>query len=360
MLGLTKATEQAVAHGREAWGRIKSDSTWEDWVLVGQALDIGRGEAMRRTGSNQPRGRGYNEAFSAWLQKNGFAEIDKGTRSRLAECMEHRAEIEQFRADLGLGERLRLNHPNSVWRHWRSSIKVKEPAARKKPAADAIEEAVGRLHNTVDDIERTTGRAAPSYDLSTPALIRESAGNFIEVYGGIYGDDAVRQFAGSVARTTEGLCAYQADPSQEAGSDPSATFEFDLSPEHLDASVRSFVESAGEADARRLLDALSKAIPPAKKPRKRAHRRPAGDAIEQPATADENPAAEEPAAPPPLSEAEAAALDAMRSSEQPWFGPTWLEKHGIAEEVVEALIARGELIEHPTNKGNVGLPQGSA
>jgi hypothetical protein len=136
MMVIDKATEQAVAHGREAWQRIKSDGTWEDWVLVGQALEIGRAEAMRRSGSNQPRGRGYNEAFSAWLSKNSFAKIDKGTRSRLADCMEHRAEIEQFRANLELGERLRLNHPNSVWRHWQASHKIKEPPARKKPAAE--------------------------------------------------------------------------------------------------------------------------------------------------------------------------------------------------------------------------------
>jgi hypothetical protein len=73
----------------------------------GQALGIGRSWAMRVTGANAPKGRGHNEAFSRWLAANDFADIDKGTRSRLADITGHLPEIETWRQQLLLSERLR-------------------------------------------------------------------------------------------------------------------------------------------------------------------------------------------------------------------------------------------------------------
>lgn len=167
----------AVERGREAWRRLKTDSTWDDWVVVGTALDIGRTECMRRAGSNHPIGRAYNEAFSAWLARNEFADIDKGTRSRLLDCIEHRAEVESWRASLKLDERLRLNHPNSVWRRWQSARKLRDarPARRNliPPLEAAVENAVGRLENASPGI---------FFDLS-PEHIGESIDNMIEIFG---------------------------------------------------------------------------------------------------------------------------------------------------------------------------------
>jgi hypothetical protein len=73
---------------------------------------------MRRAYTNQPVGRAYNTAFSDWMATNGFTDIDKGTRSRLADIMAHRPEIETWRQKLPQSERLRKNHPNSIWRGW--------------------------------------------------------------------------------------------------------------------------------------------------------------------------------------------------------------------------------------------------
>jgi hypothetical protein len=103
----------AVEVGRQAWKRIKEDSTYNDWMAVGEALDIGRTECMRLAFTNEPRGRAYNEAFSQWLTDNSFADIDKGTRSRLDEIMKNRPAIEAWRATLASSERQRTNHPKS-------------------------------------------------------------------------------------------------------------------------------------------------------------------------------------------------------------------------------------------------------
>src|SRR5262245_49049130 len=82
-----------VRHGREAWYRLRSNSTWVDWVAVGAAHVIGRSAAMRDAHTNTPKGRGYNAAFIVWQKKFGFEALDKGDRARLFEVMNHLKEI---------------------------------------------------------------------------------------------------------------------------------------------------------------------------------------------------------------------------------------------------------------------------
>ena len=184
---------EAVNHGRDAWQRLKKDQTFEDWLLVGQALEIGRGWARRR--ANAPSGRGFNEAFSGWLTDNGFAEIDKGTRSRLGDIIEHRAEIEAWRQKLSLRERLRKNHPNSVWRGWEADKRkdglattadenkaISEPE-RKRGQASEIDDATARMQQLIDKAELRIGPdVAQLFDLSSDHLAA-SVENFVAIYG---------------------------------------------------------------------------------------------------------------------------------------------------------------------------------
>jgi hypothetical protein len=111
---MNEITLHAVEIGRQAWNRIKEDSTYNDWMAVGEALDIGRTECMRLARSNEPRGRAYNETFSKWLAENGFADI-------LAGIIANRPGVETWRATLASNERQRINHPSSVWRKWQAS-----------------------------------------------------------------------------------------------------------------------------------------------------------------------------------------------------------------------------------------------
>jgi hypothetical protein len=192
---------EAVNHGRDAWQRLKKDQTFEDWLLVGQALEIGRGWARRR--ANAPSGRGFNEAFSGWLTDNGFAEIDKGTRSRLAEIIEHRPEIEAWRQKLSLRERLRKNHPNSIWRGWEAdkgkdgqattadeNKAVSEPK-RKRGQASEIDDATARMQQLIDKAELRIGPdPAQLFDLS-PDHLDASVENFLAIYG----EQDARKFA---------------------------------------------------------------------------------------------------------------------------------------------------------------------
>jgi hypothetical protein len=54
-------------------------------------------------------------------------EIDKGTRSRLIECVSNRKEIEAWLATLTIGQRQKLNHPEAVLRRWRKATRVEKP-----------------------------------------------------------------------------------------------------------------------------------------------------------------------------------------------------------------------------------------
>jgi hypothetical protein len=36
------STDDTIAKGREAWGRLKTSRLWDDWLAVGDALAEGR------------------------------------------------------------------------------------------------------------------------------------------------------------------------------------------------------------------------------------------------------------------------------------------------------------------------------
>src|SRR5215469_937012 len=146
---LTRSTlpEEAVLHrGREAWNRLRTNSTWEDWKAVGKAHVIGEATAMRGAHVNKPKGRCYNAAFSAWARKFGFEGLDKGVRSRLLDVMKHLAEIDVWLAKLPATEQQKINHPNTVWRKWKASTVVPDPNAPAKVSpSQKLSESVATL-----------------------------------------------------------------------------------------------------------------------------------------------------------------------------------------------------------------------
>jgi hypothetical protein len=124
--------DQVVLAGIAAWSRLKQCKTWRDWLVVGEALLVGRTEAMRSAHTNVPEGSRYNREFGDWLVRTPLGEIDKSTRKRLLDCMARGAGIEAWRATLPLSLRLDLNHPHAVLRRWQATQKPRNPV--KKPS----------------------------------------------------------------------------------------------------------------------------------------------------------------------------------------------------------------------------------
>jgi hypothetical protein len=159
-----------VSIGQEAWSRLVSCQSWNDWILVGNALFAGRAEAMRTAHTNKPEGRRYNEEFGYWLKANGFDVIDKSTRSRLFECLAHRNEIETWRATLTTSQRLELNHPAVVLRRWKRTIVKKPDDAKPKPSPIAkLRESIVTLEEENTRLKREAQLGAPFTPNDKPA-----------------------------------------------------------------------------------------------------------------------------------------------------------------------------------------------
>lgn len=149
---MNASEKTAVIRGREAWARLKKDLSWEDWMLTGNALMVGREECLEMTNSNDLDNKRYRNEFGAWMKTNGFEDMDKAVRSRLFKCMEHRAEIEGWRATLTLSQRLTYNHPNTVIRKWEAS--TKEGRASLPPVKPGLREEAIRLQDELDAANR--------------------------------------------------------------------------------------------------------------------------------------------------------------------------------------------------------------
>ena len=150
---LDENSQLVVDRGRQAWKSLKSDETWEKWVAIGRAIEIGRNETMRALHTNQPKGGQWGRVFGAWLDENGFDEIDKGVRSRLQNCLDHQTEIDAWRQNIGLAQRLQLNHPNAVWRRWQAA-KTMPKGPGSTPPANRKDIEIMRLQSELDDANR--------------------------------------------------------------------------------------------------------------------------------------------------------------------------------------------------------------
>jgi hypothetical protein len=171
--------EAVVRAGQEAWGRLRSNATWNDWKQVGKAHVIGRHKAMIEAGVNQPIGRRYNQAFGTWQRQFGFENLDQGDRARLFEVMGHVEEIDAWLATLTISERLRLNHPTTVLRKWKGSTVVPNPNVTPKPSPQAKLKAANiELQEELHRLNRDGGGNAFTKNDNTKAIATAIIGTF--------------------------------------------------------------------------------------------------------------------------------------------------------------------------------------
>ena len=112
---------RTIRTGVECWQAIGRAESFEAWVKIGKALQIGRDYSLKATGANRPMGQIYCKAFSAWIDQHGFAGMPKSTRSVAVELAENVTAVEAWRSTLPERQRKRLVHPLSVTRRWKAS-----------------------------------------------------------------------------------------------------------------------------------------------------------------------------------------------------------------------------------------------
>jgi hypothetical protein len=126
----------------DAATRLKRGQSWDDWLMIGIFLNIGRNKAMVRAGTNEPIGARYIKAFSEWMGSYAWiGDIDKATRTHAMWCVDHVDELVRLRENMGLTQRLTANHPTTMRRRWEKAQKEldKPPAAKKEPKSAALE-----------------------------------------------------------------------------------------------------------------------------------------------------------------------------------------------------------------------------
>jgi hypothetical protein len=147
-------TDRIAELGRDAWRRLKKTKIWNDWLMVGEALMVGRQLAMDEAKTNQPIGRRYNQIFGEWLIHYKLNDMDGSDRKRLFTVMENKHAIEAWRDAKPLRERLMLNHPNVVLRKWRTE--TSEPKEKESRPSPRQELEAARAH--IDELETENKR----------------------------------------------------------------------------------------------------------------------------------------------------------------------------------------------------------
>jgi hypothetical protein len=79
--------QAAINAGKAAWLRIKDRdrATYDDYLLLGEALVVARTACMKKAGTNVPHGKGYNRAMRKWLDANGLTDTTSRMRTDLVQ-----------------------------------------------------------------------------------------------------------------------------------------------------------------------------------------------------------------------------------------------------------------------------------
>jgi hypothetical protein len=94
----------------------------DKWLLLGEALLVGRAWAMKQAHVSKPYGRGYVTAFSRWLEESEFKTMESNRRGSLMTLAENKEEVLAWFSALPEGRRSRPRNPEAILQAWRKSM----------------------------------------------------------------------------------------------------------------------------------------------------------------------------------------------------------------------------------------------
>jgi hypothetical protein len=157
----------------ESLRRLHGDQTWEDWLIVGEAMMIITEDAAITVGApkwdpdNKRLVREFNARWDEHERKAGsnHKPISKQERWALREVMT-RPEIGAWRATLPGNIKRRFNHPNAVINKWRSITREREWAAKgaDKPLSKA-QQTTQELAKALEEIDRLKRADGSLFDI---------------------------------------------------------------------------------------------------------------------------------------------------------------------------------------------------
>ena len=142
----------------EAMDRLERGQTWLDWRKVAELLSHGRKLSMLRAHTNKPEGKGYNLAYSGWLEAHPkLRKIDKATRNHALQCFDAIDAIDAWRLTLGENQRQTINHPTVVLRRFKAAQRDGaggDDAPKKQTEREALREANAELEGEVAKLKK--------------------------------------------------------------------------------------------------------------------------------------------------------------------------------------------------------------
>jgi hypothetical protein len=137
---------------KERWARLGAGAHLDEWIAFNPGLDIRRRLAMRIAHTNEPRGRGYNTAYSQLLQDDGINTNDKSAMKCFQDVLwlhqepERMTILRELQQAMSPGPRARLNSPITARQRVEAELKARanpNPAERVSPMRvlrDQVEE----------------------------------------------------------------------------------------------------------------------------------------------------------------------------------------------------------------------------
>jgi hypothetical protein len=193
-----QSEERKETPAAEADGRIKGGAHWNDWMYIADGFAVGVAKAMRGANTNRPYGKAYTRLFGEWLQERPWAKrYDKGTRSNLLWCADHRSEIEEWRSGLAQNERDKLNHPTNFRRKFEAAHRKAEAPdePKKETAKDSLVRENEELWAKLKGMEAERDEVRAAYEANKD-VIEDTLSALLRKDAETIGDTIVRQLVG--------------------------------------------------------------------------------------------------------------------------------------------------------------------
>jgi hypothetical protein len=178
----TREQARTIIEGDEYRGRIKAanlaigrvmgrtEKNFADWWTIGEGFMEIRHAASVLSGTNDIQSPVYKKQFSALVGRTRLTVVDSVTRSKLLDLVTYRHDVELWWATLKPEQRLRWNHPTTVWKQWKNTSKTKKAFADVKPKGAAAELA----DSTPEEVAEAFGHQTP---LNTVRITTDAAIN---------------------------------------------------------------------------------------------------------------------------------------------------------------------------------------
>src|SRR5437868_9211852 len=147
-------TRALIEKAIETWSTMKSRDTFDDWLVIGFALEAGSRDVMAAHGLNRRNGKKWSGPWGDWLRMTGLIDVDASARSYLLKIMDELPALQQWRTNLNDEQRRKINHPQRVWSAFNSSRRGPNEDRRVNPLEIERDKLRHELDEANAEIER--------------------------------------------------------------------------------------------------------------------------------------------------------------------------------------------------------------